>query len=178
MLLKETKPFSPRWLKKIQTASPIGPVTVIVSDQGLVQVNFGESLAVSDAVTASPAPLFLELVLEEIEAYLCGSLHTFTIPIDWSVLRPFEQVVLKAAADIPYGKVVTYGELSTSIGRPGSARAAGGALGRNPMPLVIPCHRVIGTDRRLHGYSAPGGLTTKAWLLHLEGCRIVDQRVV
>jgi methylated-DNA-[protein]-cysteine S-methyltransferase len=180
MLLTGSKSTSLRWLKTIPP-TPIGPVTIVVSATGLLQVNFalaGDHYSSPDFLMADPAPDCLDRSLHEIEAYLNGALRTFSIPIDWSELSPFQQIVLKAAIQIPYGEVVTYGHLASSIGRPSAARAAGGALGRNPMPLVIPCHRVVGADRRLHGYSAPGGLTTKAWLLQLESCRIVDQRMV
>lgn len=176
----ESKTAQPCWLKAIPS-TPIGPVTLSGSIQGLLKVDFAEasrSQAFSEPLPASPTPAYLDLAGEEIEAYLNRTLKTFHFPIDWTQFSPFEQLVLQAAVQIPYGEVVTYGELAGRIGRSSAARAAGSALARNPMPLVIPCHRVIGADRRLHGYSAPGGLDTKAWLLQLEGCQIVDQRVV
>jgi methylated-DNA-[protein]-cysteine S-methyltransferase len=156
-------------------------MTIVVSAAGLLQVNFAPAGDHYDSpvfLPSEPAPDCLDLTLHEIEAYLNGALSTFSIPIDWSQQSPFQQIVLKAAMQIPYGEIVTYGQLASSIGQTSAARATGGALGRNPMPLVIPCHRVVSADRRLHGYSAPGGLTTKAWLLQLEGCLIVDQRMV
>jgi methylated-DNA-[protein]-cysteine S-methyltransferase len=180
MLLTGSKSTPLRWLKTIPS-TPIGPVTIVASAAGLLEVIFslaGDHHSSPDFLPAEPAPDWLDRTLHEIEAYLNGTLSTFSIPIDWSQQSPFQQIVLKAAMQIPYGEIVTYGQLASRIGRPSSARAAGGALGRNPMPLVIPCHRVVSADRRLHGYSAPGGLATKAWLLQLEGCRIVDQRMV
>jgi methylated-DNA-[protein]-cysteine S-methyltransferase len=178
MLLSETK-SAPRWIK-VLPATPIGPITVIVSEQGLLKVDFSpdtKSQNPTHNIAASGASPILDLALDEIVAYLDGTLRTFSIPIDWSTISTFDQIVLKASLQIQYGEIVTYGYLASSIGRPSAARATGGALGRNPMPLVIPCHRVVGADRRLHGYSGPGGLATKAWLLQREGCRIVDQRV-
>jgi methylated-DNA-[protein]-cysteine S-methyltransferase len=179
MPFTEIKITQPCWLKTIPS-TPIGSVTLTGSIQGLLQVDFAEaggSQAFSEPLPASPAPAYLDLAAEEVEAYLNGTLKTIHFPIDWIQFSPFEQLVLQAAVQITYGEVITYGELARRIGRSCAARAVGGALGRNPMPLVIPCHRVIGADRRLHGYSAPGGLDTKARLLQLEGCRIVDQRV-
>lgn len=90
--------------------------------------------------------------------YLLGHRQTFNILIDWGVLTPFLEQVLKA----------TYGEIARQVGKPRTVRAVGRAEATNPMPLVIPCHRVLGADGRLHGYGAGEGLKTKAWLLQLE----------
>ncbi len=89
--------------------------------------------------------------------------------IDWSVLTPFQQKVLQATLAIPYGQTRTYAEIAQQVGKPRAARAVGRAEATNPMPVVIPCHRVIGSDGKLHGYGAGEGLPTKAWLLELEG---------
>ena len=79
---------------------------------------------------------------------------------------------------IPFGNVCSYGELATVVGKPGAARAVGQALGANPIALIVPCHRIIGYDGHLHGFSAPNGLQTKAWLLRLEGHHIADNRLL
>jgi O-6-methylguanine DNA methyltransferase len=158
MILIGSKSTSLRWFKTIPS-TPIGPVTIVVSKAGLLQVNLapaGDHHSSPDFLPQEPAPDCLNLALHQIESYLNGALNTFSIPIDCSQQSPFQQIVLKAAMQIPYGEIVTYGQLASSVGRPSAARAVGGALGRNPMPLVIPCHRVVGADRRLHGYSAPG----------------------
>ena len=89
--------------------------------------------------------------------------------MDWSVLTPFQAEVLQAVYTIPYGRLLTYKDIAEQIGKPGAVRAVGRANATNPMPIIIPCHRVLGADGKLHGYSAPGGLETKAWLLRLEG---------
>src|SRR3972149_1082691 len=86
-------------------------------------------------------------------------------------LPEFQRRVLLAALKIPHGQVTTYGEIARRIGHPKAARAVGQALGHNPIPLVIPCHRVLGADGSLHGYGAGKGVPTKAWLLTLEGAR-------
>lgn len=111
----------------------------------------------------------LALASEELNDFLQGRLRTFTIPIDWSILRPFQQAVLKATFAIPYGETRRYGEIAAEIDHPGAARAVGRAEATNPMPLVIPCHRVIGLDGMLRGYGGGEGLPTKEWLLKLEG---------
>jgi methylated-DNA-[protein]-cysteine S-methyltransferase len=89
--------------------------------------------------------------------------------MDWSSLTPFEQKVLRAAARIPYGSVATYGGLARKIGSPRSARAVGNALGRNPFPLIIPCHRIIKGDGSIGGFSAANGIKLKRMILFLEG---------
>jgi len=88
------------------------------------------------------------------------------------VLRQFQQLVLHATFEIPYGETRTYKEIAGHIGRPRAARAVGRAEATNPMPLILPCHRVIGMDGKLHGYGMAEGLKTKAWLLKLEGAMI------
>ncbi|HCC78635.1 MAG: hypothetical protein A2X25_09975 [Chloroflexi bacterium GWB2_49_20] len=111
----------------------------------------------------------LALAMDELSQYLQGSLKTFSIPIDWSLLRPFQQAVLKTTFAIPYGETRRYGEIAAEIEHPGAARAVGRAEATNPIPLVIPCHRVIGTDGKLRGYGGGQGLPTKEWLLKMEG---------
>jgi O-6-methylguanine DNA methyltransferase len=101
--------------------------------------------------------------------YLAGQQRTFTFAIDWTVLRPFQQSVLQATYEIPYGETRTYKEIAERIGRPRAARAVGRAEATNPMPLVLPCHRVIGRDGKLHGYGLAEGVKTKEWLLKMEG---------
>ena len=101
--------------------------------------------------------------------YLSGEQKDLEIAVDWSIFPEFQKKVLKLAYDIPFGSVETYGQLAVRTGDPKSSRAVGAALGKNPIPIVIPCHRVVGADGSMHGYSAPGGLATKAWLLRLEG---------
>lgn len=105
----------------------------------------------------------------QLDEYLRGTRKQFEITIDWSVMTPFQEGALKITYKIPYGQVVTYADIARQIGKPNAARAVGRAEATNPMPLVIPCHRVIGTDGGLHGYGGRGGLETKAWLLRLEG---------
>jgi methylated-DNA-[protein]-cysteine S-methyltransferase len=107
--------------------------------------------------------------LGQMSEYLSGARRSFDFPIDWSVLTPFQQEVLQATLAIPYGQTRTYAEIARQVGRPRAARAVGRAEATNPMPVVIPCHRVIGSDGKLHGYGAGEGLPTKAWLLELEG---------
>jgi methylated-DNA-[protein]-cysteine S-methyltransferase len=113
-----------------------------------------------DTLTAS--------ALEQLAEYLAGSRRQFTLPLDLSHQTSFQHQVLLLTAQIPYGQTSTYKDLAIQAGRPGSARAVGRVQATNPLPLVIPCHRVLGSDGSLHGYGGPGGIKLKAWLLQLE----------
>ena len=159
-----------------ETDTPVGPVWVALSERGLVAVELsnepeylirllpklGYQQVVSDPKKTGAA-------LKHIREYLNGDRREFEIPIDWSGLTPFQEKALRATYEIPYGQVTTYGEIASLLGNPKGARAVGRAEATNPMPLVIPCHRVLGADGGLHGYGAGEGIETKAWLLELEG---------
>ena len=106
---------------------------------------------------------------KELSEYLNGKRSAFTIPIDWSLFRPFQREALQVVFRIPYGETCTYHDIAIEIGRPNASRAVGRANATNPMPIVIPCHRVIGRDGKLHGYGGGEGLKTKEWLLKMEG---------
>ncbi len=152
-----------------------GELGVTVTPQGLVAVLWGRpepqgsGEAGSPGGDADPLESVAAQWLSHIREYLEGRRRTFPLPIAWESLPPFQRAVLRTTFAIPYGQVRTYGEIAAAIGRPKAARAVGRALATNPMPLVIPCHRVVGKGGRLHGYGGPGGLETKAWLLRLEG---------
>jgi len=156
--------------------SPLGDLWIAVSDQGLAAIewsqdeaDFGAYLTKRFKRAVQPDPEKVAPALRQLDEYLRGARKTFDLPIDWSLMRPFQRQVLQIAFAIPYGQTRTYGEIAHEIGNPRAARAVGRANATNPMPLVIPCHRVIGTDGKLHGYGGGEGLPTKAWLLQLEG---------
>jgi methylated-DNA-[protein]-cysteine S-methyltransferase len=117
-------------------------------------------------------------LLAELSEYFFGIRKVFTVAINWDLIQGFQKEVLLATVAIPFGQVRTYGELAALLGKPGAARAVGTALARNPMALVIPCHRVVGSDRKLHGFAAPDGIRSKARLLELEGHQLKNDRLV
>lgn len=156
--------------------TPIGPIWLALSERGLVAVslwddeaNFRTRVAQLSGGEVIRDEMKTGDAAAQIIAYLNGSRHAFDLPIDWSVLSPAQAEILRLVHAIPYGEKRTYGDIARELGKPGAARAVGRANATNPMPLVIPCHRVLGSDGKLHGFSAPGGLETKAWLLRLEG---------
>lgn len=164
------------------TNEKIGPISFAAGDEGLQRVNFGplsEFKAQELWGDSNPSLTGLEVIgtlLAEMNEFLFGIRKDFSVLIDWGSIPPFQRDVLKITASIPYGGWRTYGEIADQLGKPGASRAVGRALGSNPMPIVIPCHRVVGADRRLHGYL--NELDTKAFLLHLEGHQIEEDRLV
>jgi O-6-methylguanine DNA methyltransferase len=113
----------------------------------------------------APLPHAAQALLRELKAYFAGTLQCFATPVKFSGTS-FEVAVYKAIASIPYGETRSYSEVAKAVGRPRSARAVGNAAGKNPTPILVPCHRVIGTDGSLSGYS--GGKQIKEFLLRLE----------
>ena len=114
-------------------------------------------------------PTLLAHALQQLAEYFQHEREAFDLPIDWSGIAPFNLRALRACAEIPYGRVRTYGQLAAQLDNPRGGRAVGGAMAANPIPIIIPCHRVVGSDGKLHGYGAPNGIQTKAFLLSLEG---------
>jgi methylated-DNA-[protein]-cysteine S-methyltransferase len=155
--------------------SPFGRVLLATTPRGLVRVAFPhepvehvlEDLAdtISPRVLESPARL--DEARRELDLYFQGRLHEFDLPLDWQLTRGFRHKVLRATARIPYGQTRSYTEMATSAGSPRAVRAAGTALGANPLPIVVPCHRVLRAGGALGGYG--GGLEMKRALLELEG---------
>jgi len=156
--------------------SPLGPLVVAATPKGLVRVSYtefrGEGEVLEDlARRVSPrvleAPARLDGVRRELDEYFEGRREEFETAIDWSYLAGFTREVLRATARIGFGEVSTYAGVAEAAGSPRAVRAAGNALGANPMPVVVPCHRVLRTGGSLGGYT--GGLERKEFLLRLEG---------
>jgi O-6-methylguanine DNA methyltransferase len=153
----------------------LGDLRLAVSDLGLIAVEWADSQFQFDSHLQKlkrpiqPNAKKIAPYARELREYLNGRRTAFTIPIDWSLFRPFQRDALQAVYRIPYGETCTYHDIALEIGRPNASRAVGRANATNPMPIVIPCHRVIGRDGKLHGYGGGEGLKTKEWLLKLEG---------
>ena len=154
--------------------TPIGRVFVAAGEAGLVRLSFRQSEASFVAelrrrlgadVVRSPART--ADIVHQLRAYFAGERRTFDVRLDLGDVTPFQRRVLMAAARVPAGKVVSYGEIARRIGQPHGSRAVGQALGHNPIPIVIPCHRVVAAGERIGGYG--GGLGIKRKLLRLEG---------
>jgi len=130
----------------------------------------GARRAVPLPAEAKPAARHLRTARAAIVAYLAGKARSFALPLDWGDHSPFQMKVWEVLRGIPYGRVRSYGWVARKIGKPRAARAVGSACGANPVPLLVPCHRVVAGDGSLGGFS--GGLPNKKRLLKLEGIRV------
>jgi methylated-DNA-[protein]-cysteine S-methyltransferase len=155
--------------------SPLGPLTVFVTPRGLVRLSYpGEpvddqldELATLISPRVMAAPERTDDVRRQLDDYFGGTRRDFELPIDWRLLRGFRADVLRATSQIPFGSVISYRDVAAAAGSPNAYRAAGNALGSNPIPIVVPCHRVVHAGGGLGGYT--GGLERKRYLLELEG---------
>jgi methylated-DNA-[protein]-cysteine S-methyltransferase len=157
--------------------SPVGALVAAVTAAGLVRLAYEDFNGGLDEVLdrlasrLSPrileAPARLDGVRRELDEYFDGRREAFDLPIDWTLYSDFGKRVLQATAAIPFGHTATYGQVAAQAGNAKASRAAGRALGANPIPIVVPCHRVIGTSGKLTGYT--GGMYRKEALLRLEG---------
>jgi methylated-DNA-[protein]-cysteine S-methyltransferase len=157
--------------------TPLGDLTLVASPSGLAGAWFDQQRHLPVALAAQLAghsviwpeqathPILQEAV-KQLTAYFAGQTSGFDLPLDLTAGSPFQQAVWQALLAIPHGRTTSYGALSASIGRPSAVRAVGGAIGRNPLSIVVPCHRVIGSTGSLTGYA--GGLDRKIALLQLE----------
>jgi methylated-DNA-[protein]-cysteine S-methyltransferase len=156
--------------------SPFGDLLLAATERGLLRVAFPEedldsvleriSRRISPRIVEAPGRL--ERARRELDEYFAGRRRRFELALDWSLVGgPFGREVLRVTAEIPYGGVLSYREVATDAGSPRGSRAAGNALGSNPIPIVVPCHRVLHSGGGLGGYG--GGLERKRWLLELEG---------
>jgi methylated-DNA-[protein]-cysteine S-methyltransferase len=141
--------------------SPIDELGVAVDDVGVCGVRFGGV----DAPATTDEPM-LKTAVEELAAYFAGELTEFSVPLSVRRGSEFERAVWREMTRIPYGEMRTYGEIATAVGDPGGARAVGVACNRNPIPVIVPCHRIVGAGGKLVGFG--GGLHRKRYLLELE----------
>lgn len=154
--------------------TPVGPVLAAVGDRGVVAVSFRcseraftEALRRRHGTRVIRADGRLGAVTRQMARYFRGPRRTFGLPVDLRLVSPFQRRVLEAARRVPAGRVVSYAEIARRIGQPGASRAVGQALGRNPIPIIVPCHRVVASRGGLGGYT--GGTAIKRRLLTLEG---------
>jgi methylated-DNA-[protein]-cysteine S-methyltransferase len=154
--------------------SPVGPLFVAASDRGLASISFDpdpeeqlERLARIAGPCVLRSPRSVDETRRELDEYFEGKRRAFDLSLDLRALPPFTLSVLQQLAQVPYGETTTYGELASLVGRPRAARAVGTVMNRNRIPIVLPCHRVVGAGGNLVGYA--GGLDRKLALLQLEG---------
>ncbi len=142
--------------------SPIGAITLIARGEKLIRIELGKR-----AKPEGSAKIFLE-AQRQLEAYFLGDLARFNLPID-AFGTDFQKSVWKEIAKLNFGSTLSYGQIAAKIGKPSAARAVGAAVGANPTPLVVGCHRVLGSSGKITGFTGAKGIKTKAWLLKHEG---------
>jgi methylated-DNA-[protein]-cysteine S-methyltransferase len=156
-------------------ASPIGELFVAVTPKGLACVGFDDQdrAALEERFAESLSPRVVasaratDDVRTQLDEYFGGARRRFELTVDHRLMSPFVREVMAETAKVPYGEVSTYGAVAAGIRHPDAARAVGAALGSNPVPIVLPCHRIVGASGKLTGYA--GGLHRKEFLLRLEG---------
>lgn len=142
--------------------SPFGFITITAEDEKITSVELCKK------ATSVGSSKVLEDAAKQLDSYLKGTLPKFSLPLKVSG-TPFQLAVWKAIANVPFGKSISYGKIATAIGKPRAARAVGAAVGANPTPLLVGCHRVLGSNGSLTGYSGGQGIKTKKLLLDHEG---------
>ncbi|MFN8594078.1 MAG: methylated-DNA--[protein]-cysteine S-methyltransferase [Thermomicrobiales bacterium] len=169
----------------VTIGSPIGTLILAATPEGLREIEFASHHPEGEFATrlrehgSQPAPLakiadapdtvrpILERAASQLREYFGGERALFDVPLDWGAMGPFQRAVLEATAAVPFGALDTYAGIARKIGKPRATRAVGNALGRNPIPVIVPCHRIVRSDASLGGYT--GGLQIKERLLSLEG---------
>lgn len=153
---------------KLTFDSPIGAITVLAQDDRVVFLSMGNEIT-PDFGKAS----VLNDAKKQLQAYFKGKSKDLNVPVALGGTK-FQQSVWREIEKVGFGEVTTYAEIAKKIGNPKAVRAVGGAVGSNPVPLVIGCHRVLGASGRITGYSGGDGIPTKRWLLNLEGIETTD----
>ena len=162
-----------RLVAQARLDSPVGPLTLAATDRGLAYLLFDEPVhyATDLDVPVDPDNAFIAAAARELAAYWAGSCPTrFSVPLDLHG-TPFQQAVWQALLDVKPGDTSTYGAIARQVGAPQASRAAGAAIGRNPVAIIVPCHRIVGNNGSLTGFA--GGLGRKEHLLQHEGALLV-----
>lgn len=154
--------------------TPIGGIGVGIEDSAVCAIAFDANSEEVDGAARPPA--LLAEAERQLRAYFAGERTEFCLPTAVRRGTDFERAVWAAIADIPYGQTRSYGEIARGLGEPGAAQAVGAACGRNPLPIIVPCHRVIGSGGKLVGFA--GGLHRKRWLLQLEARVCLERQLV
>jgi methylated-DNA-[protein]-cysteine S-methyltransferase len=158
-------------LVEVLFPSPVGALTLVASDKGLVAILWEEDdparVRLSSREERPDHPMLAQTA-QQLTAYFAGTLQDFTVPLDFRG-TDFQQKVWAALCAIPFGETRSYGDIARAIGQPTASRAVGAANGRNPISIIAPCHRVVGTNGALTGFA--GGVEVKRWLLDFEQSR-------
>lgn len=159
-------PTVPAHLTRIE--SPIGRIELTSDGTSITSLAIERDGRLPHDGQPSNSTAVLDAAVSQLGEYFAGARRDFDLPVSM-VGTDFQRSVWRELAEIPYGEVVSYGEIGLATGRPTAGRAVGGAVGANPVPIIVPCHRVLASNGRITGYSGGNGIPTKAWLLDHEG---------
>ena len=157
---------SPEFLRRM--VSPIGRIEIVGNGQAITSLSIESNGRLPFDDLPEQSDPILDRAVEQLDEYFAGHRHDFDLPVSLAGTA-FQLAVWEQLVDLEFGEVVSYGELGMATGRSTAGRAVGGAVGANPIPIIVPCHRVLGSDGRITGYSGGEGIPTKAWLLEHEG---------
>ena len=166
---------------RLMRSSPVGPIVIAAGSDGLALLSIlieDDFPYITHRTADADSARIADMALSQLAEYFSGKRADFTLPLDLKSATDFQREVLLETVRIPFGQARTYGEVAINIGNPRAARAVGGALAHNPIGIIIPCHRVVAHDGRMHGFSSPHGIRTKAVLLKHEGVLIEGERVL
>jgi len=157
---------TPLFLRRM--SSPIGRIEIVGNGEAIVSLSIERQGSLPDDQLPERSDAILDRAVEQLEEYFAGHRRDFDLPISLAGTA-FQLAVWEQLVALDWGEVVSYGELGQATGRATAGRAVGGAVGANPIPIIVPCHRVLGSDGRITGYSGGDGIPTKSWLLEHEG---------
>jgi methylated-DNA-[protein]-cysteine S-methyltransferase len=157
-----------RTTARLTTESPLGRIVVEGDGAAITRLEIERAGTLSTDGAADAPDELTRRAVDQLAEYFAGSRHDIDVPVRLEG-TPFQRVIWEGLRAIPFGGTLSYGELGRQTGRATAGRAVGGAVGANPVPLIVPCHRVLASDRRITGYSAGDGVPTKVWLLDHEG---------
>jgi methylated-DNA-[protein]-cysteine S-methyltransferase len=152
----------------VHVASPIGRLEIRALGDAVVGLDIERAGRLPHESTPEKKSKVLTLATKQLAEYFAGKRRTFDVPVSLAGTE-FQRSVWSTLEEIPFGEVRSYGDVGMSTGRATAGRAVGGAVGANPVPIIVPCHRVLASDGRITGYSGGNGISTKAWLLDHEG---------
>lgn len=156
----------PAYLKRIE--SPLGRIEIASDGNAITSLSIERDGALPYDGEPEKSSKLLDLAAKQLGEYFAGKRRSFELPVALHG-TPFQQDIWNQLEDIPWGEYMSYGELGIASGRATAGRAVGGAVGANPVPIIVPCHRVLASNRRITGYSGGQGIPTKVWLLEHEG---------
>lgn len=165
-----TPPSTPRFLRRVD--SPIGRIELGGTDTAVVSLAIERAGHLPHEAEPEHSNSVLDEAARQLDEYFAGTRHGFELPLAPSGTE-FQKAVWRQLSELDFGEATSYGEIGRATGRPSAGRAVGGAIGANPLPIIVPCHRVLGADGRITGYSGGNGIPTKSWLLDHEGIVLV-----